>query len=152
MIGRLVQSFETFLLMAYIGHIKLFADGGARGNPGPAAIGLLILDDAQAELVRFAECIGSRTNNQAEYCALIKGLELSAGHTRRRVTVYMDSELVVKQMNGDYRIKNRELLELFGRVKDQERPFEEVVYVHVRDTNPNIRKAHRLLHDALEGR
>ncbi len=136
----------------FIDHVKLFVDGGSRGNPGPAAIGVLILDGDKNQLLLRAQCIGIATNNQAEYHALIWGLNLCAGHTRRRVTCYSDSELVVKQMIGHYRLKNDVLLQLFQRVKQCEGAFDEVVYTHVVRTNPYIQKVDRALNEALEGR
>ena len=101
----------------FIDEVKLFTDGGCRGNPGPGAIGVIILDGDNTELHAHAECIGNTTNNRAEYHALIKGLRLCAKHTRGRVTCYLDSELVVRQMNGVYRLKKEELLALFQKVK-----------------------------------
>ncbi len=136
----------------FIDHVKVFVDGGSRGNPGPAAIGVLILDGDKNVLCFCADCIGTATNNQAEYHALIWGLSLCAGHTRRRVTCYSDSELVVKQMIGHYRLKNKVLLGLFQKVKQCEGAFVEVVYQHVVRTNPYIRKVDRILNEALEGR
>ena len=76
--------------------VRLFTDGGSRGNPGPGAIGLLILDERNNEIDSFKECIGHTTNNRAEYQALIKGLDLAARHTRDKVYCYLDrSEDVV---------------------------------------------------------
>ncbi|SRR5213594_926678 len=136
----------------FIDAVKLFTDGGCRGNPGPGAIGMIILDEDNAELHTYAECIGNTTNNRAEYRALIKGLRLCAKYTRGRVTCYLDSELVVRQMNGVYRLKNEELLALFQTVKDSERVFTGVIYQHVNRTNQFIKKADRLLNEAFEGR
>jgi ribonuclease HI len=139
-------------MAGFIDHVKLFTDGGCRGNPGPGAIGIIILDGDNTELHAHAECIGDTTNNRAEYNALIKGLRLCARYTRGRVTCYLDSELVVKQMKGHYRLKNEELLALFQKVKDLERIFTEVIYQHVSRTNQFIKKADRLLNEAFEGR
>ena len=136
----------------FIDHIKLFVDGGCRGNPGPGAIGTLIMDGDGNQLLLEAECIGYTTNNRAEYHALIKGLDVCARYTRRRVTVYTDCELVVKHMNGDYRLKNDALRKLFHQVKQCEQVFERVIYTHVKRTNPNIQKVDRILNEALEGR
>lgn len=139
-------------MAGFLDHIKLFTDGGARGNPGPGAIGILILDDANQELGKHSECIGHTTNNRAEYRALVKGLDLCARYTRKRVTCFMDSELVVKQMNGDYRLKNDELRKLFHAVKECEQVFEKVTYQHVSRTNQFMKKVDRMLNDAQEGR
>jgi len=132
--------------------VKVFTDGGSRGNPGPGAIGVIILDEQNNEIEKFKECIGHTTNNRAEYCALIKGLDLAAKHTRDTVSCHLDSELVVKQMEGAWRLKNNELRNLFSEVKDKERPFKKVIYTHVRRTNPSIQKADKLLNEALDGR
>ena len=139
-------------MAGFIDYVKLFVDGGCRGNPGPGAIGVLIVDNDGNQLRMEAECIGVTTNNRAEYRALIKGLDLCAKHTRRRVIVYSDSELVVNHMNEQWRLKDDTLRELWKRVKQCEQVFKEVVYTHVRRTNPFIRKVDRALKEALEGR
>jgi ribonuclease HI len=136
----------------YIDRVKLFTDGGCRGNPGPGAIGVLILNQTNEELDRYSECIGNTTNNRAEYRAVIQGLNLCAKHTRGRVTCYSDSELLVNQMSGTWRLKNDQLRQLFFEVKQCEQVFAEVVYTHVKRTNPFIRKADRLANEAIEGR
>lgn len=138
--------------MAFISEIRLYTDGGCRGNPGPGAIGIIILDDQNTELHAHAECIGNCTNNRAEYRALIKGLDLSAKYTRKRVCCFLDSELVVNHMTGTWRLKDDTLRELFHQVKKAEQVFEEVIYQHVRRTNQYITKADRILNDAFEGR
>lgn len=137
-----------FKLMSTL--VRLFTDGGSRGNPGPGAIGLLLLDEQNKEIESFKECIGHTTNNRAEYKALIKGLDLAAKHTRDAVYCYLDSELVVKQMSGLWRLKDDELRALFHRAKDRERSFREVTYTHVRRTDPNIKKADKLVNEALD--
>ncbi len=136
----------------FIDKVKLFTDGGCRGNPGPGAIGILIMDSSNNELRKYAECIGETTNNRAEYHALIKGLDLCAKHTRGSVVCYLDSELVVKQLHGDFRLKNDKLRELFQQVKDRERVFDSVVYQHVSRKNQYIQKVDHLLNNAFEGR
>lgn len=131
--------------------VKLFTDGGSRGNPGPGAIGLLILDEGNNEVDSYRECIGHTTNNRAEYHALIKGLDLAAKHTRDKVYCFLDSELVVKQMTGAWRLKDNELRVLFHKAKEKERAFREVTYTHVKRTNPTIKKVDRLVNQALDG-
>lgn len=138
--------------MSYIRAVNLFTDGGCLGNPGPGALGFVILSDANAELSSYAECIGHCTNNQAEYQAVIKGLDICSKYTRGRVVCFTDSELIVKQMNGVYRLINDDLRALFHKVKDAERVFDEVVYQHVKRNNQYVKKAHILLHNALNGR
>jgi ribonuclease HI len=136
----------------YIDKVKLFTDGGCKGNPGPGAIGLIIQDADGNELRRYKEVIGAATNNRAEYRALIKGLDLCAKYTRGKVVCYSDSQLLINQMDGTWRLKDDTLRELFHEVKNKERPFDEVVYQQVRRTNQTIKKVDRLVNDAFEGR
>lgn len=135
-----------------IDEVQLYTDGGCRGNPGPGAIGMIVMDADEHELFAGAECIGHVTNNRAEYRALINGLDLRATYTRGRVVCYSDSELLINQMSGAYRLKNEELRVLWQRAKDLEQVFHEVVYRHIRRTNPFIVKADRLLNDAFDRR
>ena len=132
--------------------ILLYTDGCSKGNPGPGSIGILICDGRNMLLYEHSECIGHCTNNEAEYRALLKGLDLAARYTRRRVTANSDSELVVKQMNGVYRLKNDRLRGLFQEVKDRERVFESVIYQYVPRGNQRITQADKLNKQALAGR
>lgn len=111
---------------------------------------MIIMDAEERELFAGAECIGHATNNRAEYRALIKGLHLCATYTRRRVVCYSDSELLINQMTGAYRLKNDELRALRQQVKDLEPVFQEVVYQHVRRANQFITKADRLLNETFD--
>jgi len=138
--------------MGFIERINVYTDGGSKGNPGAGSIGVVVCDGDNNLLYEFSECIGHCTNNQAEYRALIKGLDLCAKYTRRQVTAYCDSELVVKQMNGAYRLKNDKLRELYHKVKDRERVFETVTYQHVSRSNQRIARADKLLNEAHAGR
>ncbi len=138
--------------MVFIDRVHLFTDAGSRGNPGPGAVGIMICDSRNQILESCSECIGSATNNRAEYKALIKGLELCAKHTRLRVDCFLDSELVVKQMNQQYRLIDSQLRELFYEVKKREVAFKEVIYTHLERTNPYIKKVHHLVNEAFEGR
>jgi ribonuclease HI len=132
--------------MAYFEQINLFTDGGSKGNPGPGSIGIVVCDGNNSVLYEYSECIGHCTNNQAEYRALIKGLDLCALYTRKRITAFSDSELMIKHMHGVYRLKNMALRSLFQEVKDRERIFESLVYQHVkRDANQRIKRADELL-------
>ena len=91
----------------------IYADGGSRGNPGPAGIGAVILDAKKKKVKEVFKYIGEQTNNNAEYNALIAGLEEIRSLGGDEVIVNLDSELVVKQLNGEYRVKNREIKPLF---------------------------------------
>jgi|SRR3989344_8312638 len=134
-----------------ISKIFIHADGGSRKNPGAAAIGIFVLDEEKNELERYKECIGNTTNNVAEYKALIKALQLAAKYTRNEVHIFMDSELIINQVNGLYRIKSSHLFSLFQEVKDCERAFKKVVYNHVSRSNKFQSIADRLVNEALDG-
>lgn len=142
----------TVRVSKIITSLKIYCDGACIGNPGNGAIGVLILDQDNNALEEYKECIGHCTNNQAEYKALIKGLDLAAKHCRSEVYCYTDSELVIKHLQGIYRLKNDELRALFHEVKNKERAFKRVVYIHVSDADQRIKRAHKLAHDALNGR
>jgi len=107
------------------------SDGGARGNPGPGAIGIIVRKDGEI-LTRYSAKIGKFvTNNVAEYEALIKALELASNYTKEELTCFLDSELVVKQLLGEYRVRNPKLLELFLKVQKLQENFEKIMYRHV---------------------
>lgn len=121
--------------------IKIYTDGGARGNPGPAAIGLVIKDGNDNLLKEQAEYIGHATNNQAEYNALIKGLELAKQFKPAEVSCYLDSELVVKQMRREYRVKDRNLQPLFIKAWNLALGYKKVNFHHIsRDLNAEADK------------
>ncbi|HVF54180.1 MAG TPA: reverse transcriptase-like protein [Actinomycetota bacterium] len=107
-------------------------DGGARGNPGPAGIGAVVRDDSGEVIAELAESIGVATNNVAEYKALIAGLELALEKGLTHVEVRVDSELVVSQVNGLWRIKKDQLLLLAARARALLGRFESATIVHVR--------------------
>jgi ribonuclease HI len=125
-------------------------DGASRGNPGAAALGVII-KSGQGEVVKeISLCLGRLTNNQAEYRAVIAALEESGRQGATHLRVNADSELVVKQLNGIYRVKNPGLAPLVLRVKELEKRFEKVIYCHVsRERN---READALANRALDGK
>jgi ribonuclease HI len=92
--------------------LVLHVDGGARGNPGPAAIGVVISTPDGDRLAAYGEKIGETTNNVAEYRALLKGLELAAGYGARHIQVINDSELIARQVSGVYKVKHPAMQEL----------------------------------------
>jgi len=109
---------------------KLFTDGGSRGNPGPSAIGG-ILYQGKKIISEFSECIGKATNNQAEYKSLIKGLEMAKKKDIKELDCYLDSELVINQMNRRYKIKDVDLAPLFVKVWNLSLNFKKIKYHHV---------------------
>lgn len=110
---------------------QLYTDGGARGNPGPAGIGALLLSSRGDVVDELADFIGVATNNVAEYQALIAGLELALDREVRRLDVFMDSELVVRQMLGEYRVKDATLKALHAQATYLMHQFHEVRVQHV---------------------
>ena len=129
--------------------LYIYTDGACRGNPGPSAIGIVIYDKDKNIILEHKECIGEATNNRAEYAALIKALELATGLCRKEIVCFLDAEMVVRQLSGNYAIKNKELLRLFHILKDRERAFEKVTYNHVRRINDRIKRADKLVNEAL---
>ena len=126
----------------------LRTDGGARGNPGPAAFAYVLEDAAGDTLAAHGEAIGIATNNVAEYSALIAGLEKAAELGVRELEVVSDSELMVKQMRGEYRVKNEALRELSLQAGRLARALGSVRYTAVRREHNEL--ADRLVNEALD--
>ena len=111
--------------------IKLFTDGGSRGNPGPSASGYVLLSMDDKILVEGGVYLGITTNNQAEYQALKFGLEEAQKLNPHTVHVYMDSLLVVNQLTGKFKIRNRDLWPIHDAIKQLAKTFKQVNYTHV---------------------
>jgi ribonuclease HI len=111
--------------------VKVFADGGSRGNPGPSASGFVVLDMEDTLLVDKGVYLGITTNNQAEYTALKLALEECLKMGVRRAHVYLDSLLVVNQMKGIFKVKNRDLWPIHDAIKKMVPKFEEIHFSHV---------------------
>ncbi len=127
---------------------RLYTDGGARGNPGPAAIGVRLLAPGGDLVAEHAAAIGHATNNVAEYRALVSGLELALEHGVQRLTCFLDSELVVRQVGGAYKVKDKALQVLFGDVRRLLGRFASVDVRHIpREENA---EADRLVNEALD--
>lgn len=117
-----------------IATIRIFCDGGSRGNPGPAGIGAVVLDASREPptvLATVSETIGIATNNVAEYQALVSGLEAAADFGARRIEVRADSQLLIRQLEGRYRVKNAGLQPLYRRAQELLRGYAEVDLQHV---------------------
>ncbi len=135
--------------MLKIDKLYIYSDGGARGNPGPGAIGIIICDKHGNILEKQKDFIGCTTNNRAEYLALIRALEAAPAHYRKEIYCFLDSELVVRQLNKVYRVKNKILRELLLKVRELEGMFEKITYTHVPRTNKKIVLADKLVNQAL---
>lgn len=111
--------------------IKLFGDGGSRGNPGPSASGYVLLDLEDNIILKSGVYLGVTTNNQAEYQSLRLGLEEAFRYGAQEVAVHMDSQLVVNQMKGVFKVRNRDLWPIHEAVKESAKRFKKVTYTHV---------------------
>ncbi|PIT95015.1 ribonuclease H [Candidatus Falkowbacteria bacterium CG10_big_fil_rev_8_21_14_0_10_39_9] len=126
----------------------IYTDGGARGNPGPSGIGVVVYNE-QRELVReYSDFLGIATNNQAEYKAVILALKKSQELGGEELHFYLDSELVVKQLRGEYKVKNKDLASLFLEIHNLAINFQKISYTHVRrELN---QEADRLANEAMD--
>ena len=127
---------------------RLFTDGGARGNPGPAAYGYVLEAEDGTVIAAEGKAIGVATNNVAEYRALLAGLARAADSGIAEVQVISDSELLVKQMKGEYRVKNAALRELWDDAQRLVRRFDRVAFSAVRREENEL--ADRLVNEALD--
>ncbi|MFA7049843.1 MAG: ribonuclease HI family protein [Patescibacteria group bacterium] len=130
--------------------IIIFSDGGARGNPGPAGIGAVLYDQEKNKIAEVSKYLGETTNNQAEYRALIEGLKKAKELKAQEVECFLDSELVVKQLKREYKVKNQELAPLFLEVYNLSQTFKNIKFIHVpREKN---KEADRLANLAMDKR
>ncbi len=128
--------------------LHVYVDGAARGNPGPAAIGVVVLTRQGRKVAAFGESIGEATNNYAEYTALIHALRLLSVYEVDRLRIYTDSELMVQQVKGSYRVKEKSLRSLYAQVMSMLARYRDWSIQHIpRDEN---READRLANQALD--
>ena len=126
----------------------IFTDGGARGNPGPAGVGVVMMDEYGKIVATHKKYIGQATNNIAEYSAAVLALEEAKKLGAEELDFYLDSELAVKQINGEYKVKNAELGKLFIKIYNLKHNFTKVVFNHVpREKN---RLADKLVNQAID--
>jgi ribonuclease HI len=130
--------------------LKVYSDGGARGNPGPAAAAFLIFSEDGEVVKAESRFLGKRTNNQAEYEALIAALESAVQLGAEEVVCHLDSELVGKHLTGEYSVKNPELRRRWNKVQELKRCFKHVGFINVPRTNKYIQKADALVNERLD--
>lgn len=111
--------------------VKIFTDGGSRGNPGHAAIGVVIQNENEKILKEYGKYIGETTNNQAEYRALLSALETAQEMGATEVHCFLDSELVVKQMRGEYKVRDKNLAPLFVKIWNLKTKLKKVTFIHI---------------------
>ncbi|NCO00015.1 ribonuclease HI family protein [Candidatus Falkowbacteria bacterium] len=109
----------------------IYTDGGARGNPGPAGIGVVIYDENRKMVAEVSEFLGVATNNQAEYKAVIAAFKKAIELGGEELEFYLDSELVVKQLKREYKVKNKELAPLFLNIHNLSIGFKKITYQHI---------------------
>jgi ribonuclease HI len=126
----------------------IFTDGGARGNPGPAGTGAIAFDENNLKVFECSEFIGNATNNQAEYKAVIAALKKAEDFTVDELDFFLDSELVVKQLKREYRVKDRELAKLFMQIHNLTIGYKKVNFKHVR--REMNKEADRLANEAMD--
>jgi len=130
--------------------LTLYSDGGARGNPGPAAIAYLAVTEAGHVIKADSRFIGEQTNNQAEYIALIAALEFAEAMKAEEVICHLDSELVGKQLTGEYSVKNPGLQKLWQKAVELKEGFRKISFVNVPRSNPYISMADELVNKTLD--
>jgi len=130
--------------------VEIYTDGGARGNPGHAAFAYIILSKDRDILEERSRYIGFATNNEAEYLGILAALERAKEMGAERAQVIMDSELVIKQMRGEYRVKAPNLRPLAERADELSRGFRSISFRHVRREDPMITRADALLNRELD--
>jgi ribonuclease HI len=128
--------------------IIIYTDGGARGNPGPSGIGVVIYNENKELIEEHSDFLGVATNNQAEYKAVILALKKAQLLEAEELHFYLDSELVVKQLRGEYKVKNQDLASLFLEIHNLAINFKKISYTHVRrELN---KEADRLANEAMD--
>ena len=128
--------------------IIIYTDGGARGNPGPAGIGAVLYNENKKIIAEISRYLGVATNNQAEYKALISALRKAIELKADELDCYLDSELVVKQLKREYKVKNAELAPLFLEIHNLSLSFKKITYTHIpREKN---KAADQLANEAMD--
>jgi len=130
--------------------LNIYSDGGSRGNPGPSAIAFIVLGEDGKILKKYSGYVGIRTNNQAEYEALLSALEFASEQAAEEVSCYMDSELVVKQLNGEYKVKDPKLRTLWLKVQGLKQNFKKTSFINVSRTDPYVQEVDRLVNQTLD--
>lgn len=130
--------------------LNIYSDGGARGNPGPAAAAYIILSEKGSVLKTESRYLGRRTNNQAEYEAVIAALEAASHLGEDEATCHLDSELVGKHLSGEYKVKNVELRKLWVKAQELIHLFKVVKFRNVPRSNEFIKKADSLVNETLD--
>ena len=130
--------------------LRVYSDGASRGNPGPSAVAFMILGEDGKVLMRRSKYVGIRTNNQSEYEALISALKFASKFTTQELVCYLDSKLVVKHLNNEYRVKDPKLKILWLKVNELKQRFKKISFRHVSRTDSYIQKVDWLANQTLD--
>ena len=133
-----------------IQQVVTYTDGASRGNPGLAGVGVLLFDQNGEKILQDYQFIGTCTNNEAEYRALLLALDRALEVTQERVDCFMDSELLVRQLNGQYEIKSEKLMKFYDEVKRRVQKFDQVTFTHVPREHPKLKLADQLANRAID--
>jgi len=128
--------------------IVIYTDGGARGNPGPAGIGVVIYDQNKKLISEISQYLGEATNNQAEYQAVIIALEKAKKIGAEEINLFSDSELMISQLKGDFKVKNKELGSLFVKIWNLKQSFKKVKFHHL--PRAENKRADQLVNQAID--
>lgn len=126
----------------------IYTDGGARNNPGPAGIGAVLMDENKNVVCEISRYIGEATNNHAEYSAVIAAIKKAEEFGALEIDFFLDSELVVKQLNREYKVKDQNLASLFVQIYNCSQNFNKVTFTHVR--REFNKEADRLVNEAID--
>ncbi|MBQ4368708.1 MAG: ribonuclease HI family protein [Candidatus Methanomethylophilus sp.] len=129
--------------------LRIFSDGGSRGNPGPSAYAIVVTENGKI-IHEHSEFLGVHTNNYAEYRGLIAGLAFATNHGAKEVEFVMDSQLVIRQMNGEYKVKSPDMLELYKDAKALASLIPSVKFSNVRRSELLIPRADALLNEEMD--
>jgi len=128
--------------------VSLYCDGASRGNPGPSGAGVVLLDEKGEQIFELSRYLDNGTNNEAEYRALVRGLEAAADLGVKQIEIFSDSELVVRQISGKYKVRNPRLRSLFDQAVSRLQQFDEYAIFHVgRELN---QRADQLANEAID--
>ncbi|MBU0605280.1 MAG: ribonuclease HI family protein [Candidatus Omnitrophica bacterium] len=127
--------------------LYIYADGGSRGNPGPSGIGVVILDSNRKKIKESFKFIGETTNNIAEYSALVSGLEAAVALKATDIVIYLDSELLTKQLNGEYKVRDANMKILFNESLGLLKKFDSFEVKHI--ARAKNKEADKLVNKAI---
>ena len=130
--------------------LYIYTDGASRGNPGPSACAYLLTEEGKKIIYSESNFIGKTTNNRAEYTAVIKSLKTAKNHYNGMVIIHSDSELLIKQAKGKYKVNNRHLKKLYDKMMKLTTNFSHVEFKHVPRENKLIQKADKLCNQKLD--